>query len=318
MNVHSPHLTPGAGRFFLTQHAFEPVLKRHAESLGARISFGHEVVSLQEHASGVDVLVRNLGTEGGQENQRGRIKRYRAQYVVAADGHRSAIHSALGIQMRGHGILSSSLTIYFRAEMWDIVHSTEWGKHSVTNGVIYVSNDLVRGFFRLDRHLKGGFLVVNTYGPRGAERSRSLDPNITKEEAEKVLRSAIGVHTTTPITIDLIAPWKAVSDNASSYASPGGRIFLAGDAAHTVPPTGGFGGNTGLADAHNFAWKAAMIIKGQAGHGLLASYDAERRPVGHFTVEQAYARYVNRIAPELSVSGPAPERPDYEIEVRAL
>jgi hypothetical protein len=75
-------------------------------------------------------------------------------------------------------------------------------------------------------------------------------------------------------------------------------VFIAGDAAHVVPPTGGFGGNTGVQDAANLAWKLAVVLKGEAGEELLDSYEAERRPVGLLTVEQAYTRYVRRVTPE--------------------
>ena len=66
-----------------------------------------------------------------------------------------------------------------------------------------------------------------------------------------------------------------------------------------MPPTGGFGGNTGVQDGHNLAWKLALVLAGVAGPDLLATYDAERRPVAELTVEQAYTRYVLRLAPEL-------------------
>jgi 2-polyprenyl-6-methoxyphenol hydroxylase-like FAD-dependent oxidoreductase len=59
-----------------------------------------------------------------------------------------------------------------------------------------------------------------------------------------------------------------------------GRVFVAGDAAHIHPPTGAQGMNTGIQDAHNLAWKLALAVRGHAADGLLASYDAERRPVG--------------------------------------
>ena len=72
----------------------------------------------------------------------------------------------------------------------------------------------------------------------------------------------------------------AAEANVRRRGSPTGRVFLAGDAAHVVPPNGGFGGNTGVQDAHNLAWKLAAVVKGDAGPALLDSYDAERRPLG--------------------------------------
>ena len=82
-----------------------------------------------------------------------------------------------------------------------------------------------------------------------------------------------------------------------------GRIFLAGDAAHTMPPTGGFGGNTGIHDAHNLAWKLALVLRGAAGPALLETYNAERHPAGAQAVEQAYNRYVTRSDPDLGTEG---------------
>src|SRR5262249_16326878 len=59
-----------------------------------------------------------------------------------------------------------------------------------------------------------------------------------------------------------------------------GRVFLAGDAAHQYIPTGGYGMNTGIGDACDLGWKLAAILHGFGGPGLMASYDAERRPIG--------------------------------------
>jgi pentachlorophenol monooxygenase len=72
-----------------------------------------------------------------------------------------------------------------------------------------------------------------------------------------------------------------------SYGS--GRVFIAGDAAHIHPPTGAQGMNTGIQDAHNLAWKLALAVRGEAADGLLASYDAERRPVGEEVVGRTVA-----------------------------
>jgi FAD binding domain len=115
------------------------------------------------------------------------------------------------------------------------------------------------------------------------------------------------------VHIDGLARWRSTADVARSYQT--GRVLLAGDAAHIMPPNGGFGGNTGIHDAHNLAWKLAMVLQGHADPALLTTYDAERRPVGRFTVEQAYTRYVRRTAPYLGVDDAPPLAPDLDIEL---
>jgi hypothetical protein len=85
-----------------------------------------------------------------------------------------------------------------------------------------------------------------------------------------------------------------------------------------MPPTGGFGGNTGVADAHNLAWKLAMVSAGTAGPELLDTYDTERRPVGDLIVEQAYARYVHRVDPSLPQDNLAAPLDDASIELGTI
>jgi len=240
----------------------------------------------------------------------------RARYAVAADGNRSPVRNRLGIGMRGHGVLSNSITIYFRAEQ-DLTPLLA-GRNQ---GVHYVTNPVLRGFFRLDRGGNGGFLVVNLVGDTARPEIVAAYPEapwanvaegITKERALELLRAAIGVPGM-PVVIQDIATWQAVADIADRYSD--GRVFLAGDAVHVVPPNGGFGGNTGVHDAHNLAWKLALVLNGTAGPGLLETYDAERRPVGEFTVEQSYARYVTRVAPYLGTADAEPVVDDLYLEL---
>jgi hypothetical protein len=110
-----------------------------------------------------------------------------------------------------------------------------------------------------------------------------------------------------------VQPWTAAAAHAARFRD--GRVFLVGDAAHVMPPTGGFGGNTGVADAHNLAWKLAMVLGGTAGRGLLDTYDPERRPVCDLIVEQAYTRYVLRVDPSLPRDGLAPPLDDPSLEL---
>ena len=295
-------------RLFINQDALEPILREHAESLGARTRYRTECTALEQDGDGVTAVLTGAAT--------GTQSRVRARYAVAADGNRSPVRNRLGIGMRGHGVLSNSITIYFRAER-DLAPLLA-GRNQ---GVHYVTNPVLRGFFRLDRSGNGGFLVVNLVGDTARPEIVAAYPEapwanvaegITKDRALELLRAAIGVPGM-PLVIEDIATWQAVADVADRYSD--GRVFLAGDAVHVVPPNGGFGGNTGVQDAHNLAWKLALVLNGTAGPGLLATYDAERRPVGEFTVEQSYARYVTRVAPYLGTADAQPVVDDLYLEL---
>jgi len=213
----------------------------------------------------------------------------RARYVVAADGWRSPVRHQLGIALQGHGWLSDSATIYFRADCRELLAGTHLG-------VVYVDNPAVRGFFRFEKSGTAGFLAVNTLGDPTVPGALRVTEGLTTERAAELLRAAIGV-ADLPVEILDVAAWEARADAAERFAD--GRIFLVGDAAHVVPPNGGFGGNTGIQDAHNLAWKLALVVQGRAGEGLLDTYDAERRPVGRLTIDQAHTRYRRRTTPEL-------------------
>ncbi|MGH8881566.1 MAG: FAD-dependent monooxygenase, partial [Stackebrandtia sp.] len=109
---------------------------------------------------------------------------------------------------------------------------------------------------------------------------------ISAERCIALVRSAIGVPDIA-VEIEDVAEWKAVAECADSYRA--GRVFVAGDAAHVVPPVGGFGLNMGIADAHNLAWKLAT-----GGDALLDTYEAERRAVALFTMQQSMIRLHHR------------------------
>ncbi len=85
-----------------------------------------------------------------------------------------------------------------------------------------------------------------------------------------------------------------------------------------MPPNGGFGGNTGIQDAYDLAWKLAYVVQGVADPALLDTYGAERRPVGVLTVEQAYTRYVTRTATYLGATDFQPLVADLEVELGYL
>ncbi len=284
-------------RVFINQDALEPLLRERALELGATVRNRTEAVGVEQDDDGVTVALRDL--ESGEERQ------VRARYVVAADGNRSPMRARLGIGMRGYGELSRSITIYFRADCAELLRDRN-------QGVIYVHNPELRGFFRLDRTGGNGFLVINTVGADVTQDSAiDVQSGLTEERALAFLRTAIG--TDMPMEIVDVANWRAEANWAERLQD--GRVFLAGDAAHVVPPNGGFGGNTGLQDALNLAWKLAAVVKGEAAPALLDTYEAERLPLSKLMVQQAYTRYATRVVPERGTEGVEPPVPDIELEI---
>ncbi|HEU4807998.1 MAG TPA: FAD-dependent monooxygenase, partial [Homoserinimonas sp.] len=265
-------------RLFITQVGLEPVLAKAAAERGAQHEFGTELVSVTQDDDGVTAVVRSR--DGGAE------RTIRSQYLVAADGAHSSIREQLGIGMPGHGS-SDCITIYFKADMKDMI-----GDRNLS--VIYVLNPNLLGFFRFSLDGQSGFLSIFSVKDPQTGDKLDLTADLSDERCIQHVRTALGCDESTPVEITSVQRWEASATSAERYSL--GRVFLVGDAAHTMPPTGGWGGNTGVADAHNLAWKLAMVLNGSAAPSLLDSYDAERRPAGLMTMEQAYAIYAGRYA----------------------
>lgn len=277
-----PSLSPSLG-LFITQVGLEPIVRRRAEELGAEVSYSTELVSLESDADGVTGLVRDR--DSGHE------RRVRARYLVAADGNRSSLRHHAGIPLAGPGLISNSATIYFHADVRSLLRGR-------VPSVVYVFNPALRGFFRFTIDGNAGFLAVNaTFDERGV-RAADVGASLSEERCVQLLRTALGGGPDLPVRIDHVQQWAATAVYAERMQD--GRVFFVGDSAHAMPPTGGFGGNTGVHDAHNLAWKLAMVLDGTAGPNLLSSYNEERQPVAELTVEQAYLRYVKRLEPDLA------------------
>ncbi|MEO8907504.1 MAG: FAD-dependent monooxygenase [Microbacteriaceae bacterium] len=268
-------------RIFVTQIALEPVLRARAQELGADVRFGTELVSFEDDADGVHALIRDRAS--------GTTSTVHAKYMIGADGGASHVRDQLGIPMVGHGVMSNSVTIYFRADVEPLLNGRNLS-------VIMVVNPVFQGFFRIEMPYKSGFLIVHGLGdPQHPETN--VSEGLTNEQCIELVRAGLGVPDI-PVQIDDVMRWDATADVAEHFRK--GNVFLAGDAAHLMPPYGGYGGNTGIHDAHNLAWKLAMVLRGEAGAELLDTYEVERKPVAKFTVEQSFSRYVGRAAPFLA------------------
>jgi 2-polyprenyl-6-methoxyphenol hydroxylase-like FAD-dependent oxidoreductase len=283
-------------RVFISQSLLEPLLRSRTEELGGALRFGTDMTSFEADSDGVTAVLRDRDT--------GRTETVRASYMVAADGAHSRVRERLGIGMRGHGVFSNSVTIYFRGDVAPLLRGRNLS-------VIYVNNPVLRGFFRFEKPFDRGFLAINALGDL-ASPITDVSTGLTEARSIELVQAALGSDEV-PIVIENVMPWKAEANVAERFQQ--GRIFLAGDAAHVMPPNGGWGGNVGVQDAHNLAWKLAMVIDGTAGPGLLSTYEAERRPVAELTMEQAYSRYVTRTAPYLGVDRIQPVENDLNVEL---
>ena len=286
-------------RLFITQPGLEPILRKRAQLAGAQVLEGHEISAIAQDGEGVTVSVRDV--DSGAE------RAMRCPYLVGADGAHSKVRDLLGIPFDGRGVFSNSITIYFTADV-----SPQMAGKALS--VIYINNPKFGGFFRLDKDCQAGFLVVNTVGdPKtNPNAAHAAAEDTSEEKLIDWVRIGVGVPDL-KVKIDGVARWRATSDVARKFQN--GRVFLAGDAAHLMPPNGGFGGNTGIHDAHNLACKLAYVVKGHAAPRLLESYDVERRAVSKFTVEQAYTRYVTRTATYLGATDYEPVAPDFNVEI---
>ncbi|GAB2953600.1 FAD-dependent monooxygenase [Nonomuraea fastidiosa] len=250
------------------QHELEPMLHERATALGADIRLGTELVGLETGPAGVTATVREAAS--------GREYRIEARYLAAADGPGSGIRSMLGIGVHGEGTLGSFVNIAFEADL-----SEQLGARRFI--LCYVTGGPARCALLPVNNRDKWMLHVAT----GQEDESAFTP----ERCIELVRTAAGVPGL-DVRITSVLPWRPAAQVADRFGA--GPVFLVGDAAHVMPPTGAFGANTGVQDAHNLAWKLAAVLRGEAGAGLLDTYDLERRPVAELTVEQAVLRHRDR------------------------
>ncbi|MFL4496609.1 FAD-dependent monooxygenase [Streptomyces sp. VTCC 41912] len=243
----------------IAQDALEPVLRDAAVAAGATVRFDTELVAF---AQDEDEVVAELLDRGSGERSR-----LRARHVVAADGARSPVREALGIGRSGHGPIGEpNVNVYFHADLGAVVDGREFNLCQIEHP------DAPGALASVDGRRRWVFM-----GPGDA-----ID-----RDWPAVLRTALGV-AAPDLDVRSVLPWRAEMLVADRYSR--GRVHLAGDSAHVMPPFAASGANTGIADAHNLGWKLAAVLRGRAAPALLDSYDAERRPAGWFAADQSSRR----------------------------
>lgn len=234
----------------ISQYTLEPLLKSHAERLpSVTVRFGCEFLSLAQEPARATAHVRHAG--GGEET-------IHAQYIVGCDGGASQVRKQLGVQLRGEGnLLRLYQALYFCPDLF---------------GMIPIGPGPGRGRHYHIADAQSTFLIL-----QDSTQHWTLHAVVDRpEDMAAQFERAVGV----PVAYEMlyVGEWKQNLLLADRYRD--GRVFLAGDSAHLVIPTGGLGMNTGVGDAIDLSWKLAATLEGWGGPNLLNSYEIERRQVG--------------------------------------
>ncbi|MFE4969495.1 FAD-dependent monooxygenase [Streptomyces sp. NPDC056660] len=250
VGIHAPVPESPVIGVVTSQDRLEPALLAAA---GGEVRFGTELVDLEEEADAVLAVLA--------DDEHGAETRVRARYVLAADGANSTVRERLGIGTTGPGALGSFTTVVFDADL------DRWCAHQPA-GVYFTAYGTFTPLYP-----EGGWAWFGAT-PDAPERA----------DWAGLVSRALGPGAGVRADVVRVQHWPMTATVAETFVR--GRILLAGDAAHAVPPIGGLGMNAGVADAHNLCWKLAGVLHGWAGPSLLGTYGTERQPVARETLRQ--------------------------------
>lgn len=241
---------PAEAYQLVSQYTLEPLLKSIAETLpSVTVMYGTEFEIFTQDEAGVSTTVRR--TDGSTLT-------IRSDYMAGCDGGASRVRKGLGISLRGEGnLLKLRQALYRCDELFDrlpLGNGPGHGRH------YHVADS------------QSSFLIM-----QDSKRHWTLHAVVGSDaEMATQFEKIIG----TPVNYEMlyVGEWKQNLLLADRYGE--GRVFLAGDAAHLVIPTGGLGMNTGVGDAIDLSWKLAATLGGWGGPKLLESYEIERRQIG--------------------------------------
>ncbi|WP_079132156.1 FAD-dependent monooxygenase [Streptomyces nanshensis] len=261
----------------LPQIRLEPLMRRRAEELApGGVHFGHELTGFEEDEDGVTATV--------VDRARGASYRVRSRYLLACDGGR-LIGPSLGVGVEGADDIARMVSIHFSADLSELLEDDEV---------------LVRWLWLPESGVGVSLVPMgpDNWGRRSEEwvvhlnDSEEAVASLDDEAVVAELRESLGLHDH-ELSVHRITRWRLEGVVAERYRL--GRVFLLGDAAHRHPPTGGFGLNSAVQDAHNLAWKLAAVLHGRAGEGLLDTYEDERKRIAARNVQHAVNNAVSHL-----------------------
>jgi 2,4-dichlorophenol 6-monooxygenase len=245
--------------------------------LAGRIRFGHELVGLAQDSGRAHATIR--------DNATGRHYTVDCRYLIGADGGRR-VAGLCGVEYEGLGVVTQTATLHVSADFspWagdpDVL--IRW-IFSPQAGVLVVMVPMRPGRWGPDSEE----WVIHLNYPAGDPRAQS------DAQVEADARAALGLPDV-PMKIRKITRWAVDAVMASAFRA--GRVFLAGDAAHRHPRTGGLGLTSGIQDVHNLCWKLAAVLAGHASPALLDTYEAERRPADERNAQRSLENALNHFA----------------------
>jgi 2-polyprenyl-6-methoxyphenol hydroxylase-like FAD-dependent oxidoreductase len=244
------------------QNMFDPILRAFAASQNnVALRYRTRLVSFTQNIDVVAAVIENAETGAREE--------ILARFIVGCDGARSLVRETLGIAMQGNPVLTYTTNVIFRCPHLLSLHDKGKAYRHIFIGPEGTWSTIVA----INGRDEWRFSIIG-----GAEQR-----DYTTDDIKAAIRRAVGRDF--DFEILSVLPWVRRELVAERYR--GGRGFIAGDAAHVMSPTGGFGMNTGIQDVVDLSWKLAATIEGWGGEGLLDSYSIERQPIGTRNVTEA-------------------------------
>ena len=248
----------------ISQHRLEPEMAAQVRrSPSVDLRYDTEWVSSTQEGDVVVSLLRDTAT--------GAEVTVRSSWLIAADGAGSPVRKSCGIEMIGPAAIQSFVAVHFRGKLRNYTRDRPGALHFVmdpgANGT-FIAHDM-------DRES----VFMFGFDPT----SESLQ-DYDSGRCTDIVRAAIG-DGAADVEVVGTGSWHMTAQVAERFRH--GRVFIAGDAAHRFPPTGGMGLNTGVADVHNLVWKILLVQNGHASLSLLDTYETERKPVAEVNSQQS-------------------------------